>query len=200
MPHVKKAELIEGVVFMPSPVRFRRHGEPQMDLVTWFGVYKSATPGVHGGDNVTTRLDDSNVPQPDLVLLIDQNCGGQARISDDDYVEAGPELVAEVASSSASFDLHTKLETYRRNGVKEYIVWRVLDRDVDWFALTNAQYERLAADTDEVLRSEAFPGLWLDAGALVEGDLARVLAVLQEGIASPEHAEFVEGLRRASKS
>jgi Uma2 family endonuclease len=199
MPQVKKAELLDGVVYMPSPVRFSRHGEPQMDLATWLGVYKSATPGVRGGDNVTTRLDDSNVPQPDLVLLVDQTCGGQARISDDDYVEAAPELVAEVASSSASFDLHTKLETYRRNGVQEYIVWRVLDREVDWFVLRSGSFDRLAPDKNGLLRSEVFPGLWLDPAALVEGDLARVLASLQKGIASPEHAKFVERLSRASQ-
>jgi Uma2 family endonuclease len=200
MPHVKKAELIEGVVYMPSPVRHQRHSRPNAQLAGWLVTYEAATPGVETGDNGTTRLDPTNEPQPDLLLLISPECGGQARISDDDYVEAAPELVAEVASSSASYDLHTKLETYRRNGVQEYIVWRVLDREVDWFALRSSQYERLAPDTEAVLRSEVFPGLWLDAPALVQGDLARVLCVLQQGIASPEHAEFVERLKRASQS
>jgi Uma2 family endonuclease len=130
MPRVKKAELIEGIVFMPSPVRLRRHGRPHLHLAGWLAMYESATPGVLGGDNTTTRLDDSNEPQPDLLLLIEPNLGGQAPVSEDDYVEAAPELVAEVASSSASYDLNTKLETYRRNGVKEYIVWRVLDREL----------------------------------------------------------------------
>jgi Uma2 family endonuclease len=192
---VKKAELIEGVVFMPSPVRLRRHGRPHLHLAGWLATYESATLGVLGGDNTTARLDDANEPQPDLLLLIDPSVGGQAPVSDDDYVEAAPELVAEVASSSASYDLHTKLETYRRNGVKEYIVWRVLDREVDWFVLREGEFVRLAADDDGVFRSTIFPGLWLEAAALLRGELTRVLAVLHEGIASPGHARFVESLR-----
>jgi Uma2 family endonuclease len=195
MPQVKKAELIEGVVYMPSPVRLCRHGEPHMDQVTWLGVYKSATPGVRGGNNTTARLDEENEPQPDLMLLIDPALGGQSRISDDDYVEAAPELVAEVASSSASYDLHTKLDAYARNGVQEYLVWRVLDRAVDWFVLENDHFVRHEPHADGLFRSIEFPGLWLDADALVGGDLARVLSVVQQGTASEEHAAFVQHLR-----
>jgi Uma2 family endonuclease len=194
MPHLKKAELIEGVVYMPSPLRFRRHGRPNRHLSTWLGTYEAATPGVEGADNATARLDLENEPQPDALLLIDPARGGQARISADDHIEAAPELVAEVAASSASYDLHTKLDVYRRNGVREYIVWRVLDRQIDWFALRGDRYERLAPGPDGLLRSEVFPGLWLDPEALLRGDLARVLAVVQQGTASPEHAAFVAGL------
>jgi Uma2 family endonuclease len=195
MPGLKKAELIEGVVYMPSPVRHRRHGRPSHHLSTWVGVYEAATPGVEGSDNCTARLDQANEPQPDAVLLIDPARGGQARISADDYIEAAPELVAEVAASSASYDLHTKLEVYRRNGVREYLVWRVLDRQVDWFVLRGGRYERLEPGADGIVRSEVFPGLWLDPEALVRGDLARVLAVVQQGVASPEHAAFVARLQ-----
>jgi Uma2 family endonuclease len=198
MPNLKKAELIEGVVYMPSPVRLDRHGSPHSDLVTWIGVYKAATPGVKSADNTTVRLDDSNEPQPDALLMIDPARGGQAHISDDDYVETAPELVAEVSASSASYDLHTKLEAYRRNGVREYVVWRVLDGEVDWFVLRGGQYERLAAGADGILRSEVFPGLWLDASALVNDDLARVLAVVQQGVASSEHAAFVARMNAAA--
>ncbi len=194
MPQLKKAELIEGVVYMPSPARFQRHGRPNAHLITWLGLYESATPGVEGGGNSTARLDLDNEPQPDALLLIDPARGGQARISPDDYVEAAPELVGEVAASSASIDLNTKLHVYRRNGVREYIVWRVLDQEVDWFVLRAGQYERLAPDGAGILRSEVFPGLWLDPAALVRRDLARVLAVLQQGLASPEHAAFVARL------
>lgn len=195
MPHVKKAELIEGIVYIPAPVRLHRHGRPHAHLVGWLGVYEAATPGVLVGNNSTARLDEANEPQPDLLLLIDPACGGQAQISEDDYVEAAPELVAEVASSSASYDLHTKLEAYRRNGVREYLVWRVLDQELDWFILRSGRYERLAPDESGLLRSTIFPGLWLDRGALLQGDLARVLAVVQQGVTSPEHAAFVERLR-----
>lgn len=195
MPHLKKAELIEGVVYMPSPVRHRHHGRPHFQLIGWLAAYEAATPGVEGGDNSTARLDLPNEPQPDALLLIDPARGGQARISADDYIESAPELVAEVASSSASYDLHTKLEAYRRNGAKEYIVWRVLDQEVDWFVLRGEQYEKLAADASGCFKSTVFPGLWLDAPALVRGDgLAQVLAVVQQGIASREHREFVARL------
>lgn len=195
MPSLKKAELIEGVVYMPSPVRHRRHGRPHLHLGTWIGVYEAATPGVEGADNTTARLDLENEPQPDLLLLIDPQRGGQATITEDDYIAAAPELVAEVASSSASYDLHTKLDAYRRNGVKEYIVWRVLDQAVDWFVLRDEQYEPLAPDSDGFHKSTVFPGLWLDAAALICGDLARVFAVVQQGTASAEHAEFVARLQ-----
>jgi Uma2 family endonuclease len=194
MPLLKKAELIEGVVYMPSPARFRRHGKPSRHLSTWLGTYEASTPGVEGADNTTARLDLDNEPQPDVLLLIDPDCGGQAKVSTDDYIESAPEWVGEVAASSASIDLNTKLHVYRRNGVREYLVWRVLDGDVDWFVLRGGQYDRLAADASGILRSEVFQGLWLDVKALVRRDLARVLAVLQQGLASPEHASFVARL------
>ena len=194
MPQGTKAELIEGVVHMPSPARFHRHGRPQAQLVGWLIYYEAGTPGVATGDNSTTRLDMDNEPQPDAVLLIDPARGGQARISADDYVEAAPELVVEVAASSVSIDLHTKFDMYQRNGVREYLVWRVLEREIDWFVLRSGQYERLAPDAQGVLRSVVFPGLWLDTAALLRGDLAGVLATVQGGLASAEHAAFVTRL------
>jgi Uma2 family endonuclease len=198
MPGLKKAELIEGIVYMPSPVRLRRHGQPHVHLVTWIGVYAGHTPGIMSGDNATARLDMDNEPQPDVLLMIDPARGGQARISDDDYVEDAPELVAEVSGSSVSFDLHTKLAVYRRNGVREYLVWRVLEEQIDWFDLKSGAYEPKQPDADGIFRSALFPGLWLDAGALVRGDMPALLAVLQNGLASAEHASFVTKLQAAS--
>lgn len=195
MPNLKKAELIEGIVYMPSPVRLSQHGEPHSYLMGWLVVYISATPGVRVGDNTTARLDLDNEPQPDGCLLIDPEYGGQARISEDDYIEGAPELALEVASSSVSYDLHAKRNVYRRNGVKEYIVWRVLDEAIDWFVLRDGQYERLAPGDDGILRSEVFPGLWLDPAALLRHDLATVLSTVQQGVASPEHAAFVNALQ-----
>src|SRR5262249_34336488 len=157
-------------------------------------VYEAGTPGVETGDNSSARLDLDNESQPDALLLIDPARGGQARISADDYVEMAPELVAEVAASSVSFDLNTKFQVYRRCGVREYIVWRVLDQQVDWFVLRDGQYDRQTPESEGLYRSEVFPGLWLDPAALVAGNLARVLAVVQQGIASAEHAAFVSRL------
>ena len=199
MPQVKKAELIEGVVYMPSPVRRQQHGTPSRHLAAWLGVYEAATPGVTGADNATVRLDQDNEPQPDGVLLIDPACGGQTRFSDDDFIEGAPELVVEVAASSASYDLGDKLQAYRRNGVREYLVWRVLDREIDWFRLHEGRYELLPRDQQHCYRSQTFPGLWLDVPAMLSGDLAKVLAVLQHGLASDEHAALVARLQQQRK-
>lgn len=194
MPHLKKAELIEGVVYIPAAVKARRHGRPHSHLLGWLIHYEASTPHMFVADNTSVRLDLDNMPQPDALLLIEPGFGGQATISDDDYVENAPELVAEVSSSSVSFDLNTKLHVYRRNGVKEYLVWRVLDRQFDWFVLRDGEFQRLSPDQDGIHRSTLFPGLWLDTVALLDGKLAQVLAVLDRGIKAPEHAAFVAKL------
>jgi len=197
MPHLKKAELIEGVVYVPSPVHIRRHGRPHGHLLGWLTAYEAVTPGVELGGDTTTRLDLENEPQPDGLLLIVPECGGQVRITEDDYIEGSPELVAEISASNVSIDLHAKLEVYRRNGVREYLVWRVLDRAVDWFVLQKGSYARQEMDSEGLLRSSVFPGLWLDPAALVAGNIARVLDVVRQGTASPEHAAFVARLAAA---
>jgi Uma2 family endonuclease len=184
MPHIKKAELIEGIVYMASPLRFNSHGKPHGQLITWLGVYQVSTPGVELGDNVTVRLDLDNEPQPDVVLLIDERLGGQARISDDDYVEGAPELVVEVAASSAANDLHDKKKAYRRHGVQEYIVWQILENKLNCFSLQNSEYVSLEPDTDGIIKSRVFPGLWLDLHALRAGEMTKVLAVVQQGFHS----------------
>jgi Uma2 family endonuclease len=197
MPQIKRVELIEGVVYMPSPVRWTYHAEPQSAFIWFLKTYSIFTAGVKAGDNATVRLDLDNEPQPDGLLVIDPGLGGQTRLSEDDYIEGAPELAGEISASTVSIDLHLKFRVYRRNGVKEYIVWRVLDQAIDWFILRNTQYEPLARGADGIYRSEVFPGLWLDPAAMLSGDLAKVLQVLQQGIASPEHAAFVERLPRA---
>ena len=197
MPELKKAELIEGQVYVGSPVRYRRHGKPHGQLMGWLAVYVAGTPGVGAGDNASIRLDLDNEPQPDAFLMFEPERDGRARISADDYIEGAPELVAEIAASSVSYELGKKLHVYRRNGVREYIVWRVQDREVDWFVLREGRYEPLAPAADGVLRSTVFPGLWLDPAALLRGDLAAVLAIVQQGLNSPEHADFAARLRGA---
>jgi Uma2 family endonuclease len=194
MPDLKGAELVEGVVYMPSAVRHGGHSNPHSCLIGWLWIYAARTPGLDSGDNGSIRLDLANMPQPDAYLIIRPERGGQARISVDDYIDGAPELIAEIASSSASYDLGSKLEAYCRNRVREYIVWRVLDREVDWFVLRDGKFERLAPEQDGTLRSTVFPGLWLDPAALVRGDSAGVLAVVQNGIDSPDHSEFLARL------
>jgi Uma2 family endonuclease len=196
MPALKKAELIEGVVYMPSPVRQPEHSGPHFDLIGWLAYYRAGTPGVEGGDNATLRLDLDNEPQPDAFLRVLPSHGGRSRTSEDCYVEGPVELVAEVASSSASYDLHAKLNVYRRNGIAEYLVWRVLDREIDWFILRQGQYVRLPLAADGTYASEVFPGLRLEPAALLAGNLARVLQVLQQQLGSPEHAAFVARLQQ----
>jgi Uma2 family endonuclease len=200
MPDLKKAELIEGVVYMPSPVRLRRHGGPHADIIGWLTCYRAATPGVIVADNATARLGLENVAQPDALLMIAPEFGGKARISDDDYVEGAPELVVEVASSSVSLDLNLKFHVYRRSGVLEYVVWQVQDRVIDWFVLRDGEFVRLEPDGQGIYRSLVFPGLWLDATAMLGGELAKVLSVLNEGLASPDHDRFSKSLKEAHPS
>ncbi|QDZ38854.1 Uma2 family endonuclease [Euhalothece natronophila Z-M001] len=192
MPHLKKAELIEGVVYVPSPLRFEPHAEPHGDLMTWLGTYKAMTPGTRLGDNPTVRLDLDNEPQPDAVLLIEETAGGQSRLDEDGYIEGAPELVVEVAASSSANDLYEKKKVYRRNGVREYLVWQVLDQKLNWFVLTDGDYRSLEPDRAGIIRSEVFPGLWLAVASLLNGDMARVLAVLKEGLNSSQHSEFLK--------
>jgi len=194
MPNLKKAELIEGIVYMPAALRFKSHSQPHSWVIGWLVTYEATTPGVAVGDAPTVRLDIDNEPQPDVVLLIAPEAGGQAQLSDDDYVEGAPELIVEIAASSVAIDLHAKKQAYRRNGVKEYIVWQVLDQKISWFYLEKGEYLDLPADPNGIVRSQVFPGLWLAVAELLAGNIQHVLAVLQEGVQSPEHAAFVQKL------
>ena len=198
MPNLKKAELIEGIVYVASPLRFRSHGKPHGNLIGWLWTYKVSTPGVELGDNVTVRLDLDNEPQPDVVLIVDEQLGGQAHISDDDYIQGAPELVAEVAASSAANDLYDKKRVYRRNGVKEYLVWQIFDHKLDWFFLENGEYISLVPDANGIIKSRVYPGLWLDVAALLTGEMTQVLAVLHQGLNTPEHQEFLQRLSKIS--
>jgi len=193
MPHIKKAELIEGVVYLASPVRIT-HGWPHAQIMAWLGAYCAATPGVDFGDNATVRLDIDNEPQPDALLRIEPSVGGQSEIGEDDYVEGAPEFIVEVAASSAAYDLHEKMNAYRRNGVQEYMVWRVYDRQIDWWQLDEGEYQPLTPDDDGIIHSQVFPGLALNVPAILTGDLATVLATLQSALSADEHVAFVSRL------
>jgi Uma2 family endonuclease len=131
MPSHIKAELIEGVVYMWSGVRATTHGIPHADLIGWVGYYHAYTAGTDCAANSTVRLDLDNEPQPDIVHYLLAECAGRTTIDRDGYIAGAPELVLEVAASSVSIELFDKKTAYRRNGVKEYIVWRALDDEID---------------------------------------------------------------------
>ena len=193
MPDVKKAELIEGTVYRPSPVRLV-HGAPDSLIQTWLGSYAARTPGTQAAGNVTVRLDPENVPQPDALLRILPECGGQTRLDAAGYLFGPPELIVEVAASSVAIDLHDKLRAYRRAGVREYLVWRTLERQFDWFVLEQDEYRSNAADSQGVIRSPHFPGLALAVDALLNHDAAKVLDVLHANLQTPAHAAFLSQL------
>ena len=192
-PDIRKAELVEGVVFVQAALSVD-HGQPHSQLNLWLASYGVYTPHVDSFDNTSVRLDDDNEQQPDLMLRIDEQHGGQSKVDDERLVAGAPELAAEIAVTSASYDLHSKLRAYCRNGVREYVVWRVLDKAIDWFVLRGDRYETLPMDEHGIIKSEVFPGLWLNPAALLAGEMATVLAVLQQGIASDEHRAFCKQL------
>ncbi|MCW6035563.1 Uma2 family endonuclease [Spirulina subsalsa FACHB-351] len=188
MPTGQKAELIEGVVYMASPLRFTTHAKPHADLIGLLWTYKMATPGTEIGIEPTVRLDSDNEFQPDGVLLIP---GGSSQISPEGYIQGVPELVVEIAASSAAIDLGDKQRVYRRNGVQEYLVWQIFEQRLDWFYLEEGVYQSLAPNDEGILCSRVFPGLWLNRTQLLENNLAAVLETLQTGLASPEHQAFI---------
>ena len=199
MPDLKKAELIEGVVYVSSPVRQRFHGRQHSHLNFWLCAYEGSTPGVEVGDNSTVRLDIANMPQPDCLLFVQPEHGGKVRIDEDGYIEGAPDLVAEVAASSIALDLGSKLTAYRRNGVREYVVWKVLQRQIEWYVNRGDGFELMLPAANGVLHSAVFPGLWLEPSALVRGDVNAVLALVQQGLGSQEHGAFLATLEQARR-
>ena len=173
-PEIRRAELVEGVVYVASPMHHEGHSRPQRIVSTWLGVYQSQHTDVDGGDGGTVRLDADNDVQPDSYL---RRFDGTSRHTDDDYLEGPPEFVFEVAASSASVDLGPKLRAYRRNGVREYVVWQVWEKRLDWFELNeDGEYVAREPNRRGVIESRAFPGLRLAVEKLVAEDLAGVLA------------------------
>lgn len=190
-PYLKNAELIEGVVYVAAALRFDNHARPHANLMGWLFLYKTFTAPLQLADNPTIRLDRNNNPQPDGALFLTVEQGGQVRVSLDDYLEGAPELIVEVAASSASYDLGDKKAAYLRNGVQEYIVWQMYENRLDWFVLEDDEYVSLLPDDDGVMRSRIFPGLWLAVEALLRDDMPQVVATVQQGLSSPEHQAFI---------
>lgn len=181
---------------MPSPVRVT-HAKKHGDLLGWLRFYSASTPGVSVLDNATVRLDQDNELQPDALLRIESEAIGRSHVDADEYVAGPPELIAEVAASSAAYDLHDKLHAYRRNGVLECLVWRIYDHEFDWFVLTDGEYRPSAPDAAGILHSRTFPGLRLARRALLDGDFTAVIAESGKGFAAAEHAAFVARLQTA---
>jgi len=190
---VNKAELIGGTVFMGSPVSWE-HAAPHGRLMGWLNIYSFATSVVAILDSLTIDFGLGEVYQPDAVLCLLPEYGGRLHRGERSVAQGAPELVAEVANSSASLDMNDKYRVYRDSGVEEYLVWRVAEEAIDWFVLDDGEYRPLSPDADGVLRSRRFPGLWLDPAALLADDRARIKAVAEEGLRSEEHAAFVKGL------
>ena len=163
-------------------------------MMGWLAAYVAATPGVRLNDNATVRLDADNEVQPDALLRLEPALDGRCQVTPDDYLEGPPELIVEIAASSAAYDLHDKLQVYRRSGVSEYLVWQVYDRQFTWFQWREGQYLVLEADPGGIIRSQTFPGLHLAVTALLEGNLAEVLAELQQGLTAEAHLTFLNQL------
>jgi hypothetical protein len=199
-PEWVKAELIGGTVYVASPTS-PRHGRPHLRVVHWAASYIDETPGTDALDNTTTILDIDNEPQPDVCILVEPDCGGQTTLNDKGYVVGACEFVAEIASSSVNVDLHEKKRAYESSGVREYLVVLVDEERVVWFARKKKGFVEVPADEDGIYRSQVFPGLWLDPVTLFQKSPRRMNAVLQMGLATPEHAAFVAKLeaQRARK-
>lgn len=194
-PDLKKAELVEGVVYLERRVQLAQHGRPHAAIVGWLGVYDAATPGVGGADSATVLLDNENEVQPDALLRLGTVFGGCSRVTEDDFLAGPPELIVEIAASSVAYDMYDKRRVYARNGVQEYLVAQAYEQRVDWFVLREGVYESLQPNAEGIVRSEVFPGLWLPVDALWAGDIAAMLRVLQQGLVSPEHTAYVAGLQ-----
>jgi Uma2 family endonuclease len=192
MPDVKHAELIEGIVYMPSPVGLN-HGRFEYLLNFWTGNYVLATPGCSGSMEATWLMAERNVPQPDMTLTISPEYGGQSGVAGP-YHSGAPELIVEVAVSSYSRDMGVKKRLYERMGVREYIIALPGVRRLVWFELTHGGFEPIEPGPDGIFRSHFFPGLWLETEALWSLDFSRINGVLQQGLATPEHAEFAARL------
>jgi Uma2 family endonuclease len=194
-PGRMKVELLDGEVHVTEAPR-RTHSAAHGIFATWLGDYSAATPGTEFDLSPTLRLDETSQPEPDAVLCVTPEAGGLASEDAEGYFNGPVELVAEVAASSAAIDLHKKKKIYLRNAIPEYVVYAVHEAQVFWFALEGGAYVAIEPDGRGIARSRVFPGLWLDMAALARGDGARVLSVLQRGLATKAHALFARELAK----
>jgi hypothetical protein len=211
-PVAYSAELLQGVVHITRwrefqngkemivpPISAEGHSLPDNHLQTWLGVYSAHTLGVQSLGPTTTILPSKTTGlEPDSVLRVLPTHGGSSTIGTDKFIHGAPELLAEISFTSGARDFGKKFDAYQADGVPEYLIWRTAEKEVHWFALKRKKYVALKPHADGTLRSVVFPGLWLDVTALLANDMAKVLATLQQGIASPEHAAFVAKLQKTA--
>jgi len=196
MPPDTRAELVGGVVYMPSPMRFD-HGDTSRFVAGWLDRYQRFTPRIRGADGATVKLYLEGEPQPDAFLFIPAELGGQCSVNAENYLTGAPELVVEIARSSRYYDLKQKKADYERAGVLEYVVIELGPDRIHWFIRRAKRFAALRPGPDGIYRSKVFPGLWLDRGAFFTQDRARRDEVLEEGLATLEHAAFVTKLAEA---
>ena len=168
-----RVELVEGVVYMPSPIKVEGHADAQALIMEWLATYTLSRPELRHTGPGTVLLDDQNEPEPDAMLYRvrpGRVVGG--------YLKGAPELIVEIANTSASRDLHQKKAAYERNAVGEYIVWRVADELIDWFRLDHDRYVAAAPGADGIIESVQFAGLRLAVSAALAMDRAAVLRAL----------------------
>jgi len=196
MPPDTRAELVGGVVYMSSPMRLD-HGNTDGIVIAWLDRYLTFTPGVEGAAAATVKLDLKGEPQPDCFLFILAGLGGQSRVDAQGYLTGAPELVVEIARSSRQYDLNEKKADYERAGVLEYLVVELGPDRIHWFTRRGKRFAALRPGADGIYRSKVFPGLWLDPEAIFTRNRARRDAVLEQGLETPEHADFVATLAQA---
>jgi Uma2 family endonuclease len=197
MPEVR-AELIGGIVYMTSPQKLP-HGYHQLKLAQLTGGYVDETPGTDGCVNATSILGPDAEPEPDTCLYILPECGGQTAADNQGYLTGAPEWVGEISDSTESIDLNRKKLDYEKAGVREYTVAALRSKQVFWFIRRRGKFKPLPEGTDGIIRSEIFPGFWLDPDAFLNRDSKRLRAALRQGLASPEHAAFVAKLANSRR-
>jgi Uma2 family endonuclease len=195
MPEDCRAELIGGIVYMPSPQKIP-HSETQLLVGRWLDEYAEATPGTKALLNNTQILGPQSEPEPDVCLFITPEYGGRVYVDEDDYLHGAPELIVEVSSSTESIDLHRKKLDYQKAGVTEYVVLALRMQQTFWFIRQRGKYKEVPLPADGLFRSRTFPGLWLDAEAMLRCHRLGVLAALKQGLASAEHAAFLAKLHK----
>ena len=193
-PSLVRAELLDGIVYLGGPVSATHHARPSFTLAGLLGRYEAETPGVAAAIRPSVRLDERNMPQPDVCLCRLPECGGTSHVGPDDLLTGPPELVVEIVYTAAAYDLHQKAEVYRRFGVREVFAWRTYDAAFDHLELRVDRYETVSFDHDGLQRSRQFPGLWINVTALLAGNTAAAIADLHRGLASPEHTAFAADL------
>ncbi len=196
MPDLQHAELIDGVVFMASPVG-RLHGALLVRIGGWLSAYCDVAHACEAASDSTWLMGTGDIPQPDAALRILPEYGGQS--GDSGWMYRGaPELVVELTDSSTSRDLGAKLDLYRRAGVREYVTILLQTRQVIWRQLARGRYREMQPGEDGLYRSQAFPGLWLDPEAVWDRRKSLRTAV-ELGLKSPEYAAFVRKLTTAKR-